>query len=207
MSPITFFFFISITTHRTSIHLHKIHPFLFLYCNTFLFLEANNFTQTGGFMFLIIVITSYVITALTEYLLHRYYLHKANGHPHVSEHHVLFHGRSTFENPSRLRRDILSSPGYIFFSWLPTGLLSILIYAIQPLYGLLFGLTGGFYLAWVESSHYLFHKPQALFIEKSRIYQQLKLHHKIHHIYYNTNYGIGSSLWDHILHTKSKRTN
>lgn len=156
-------------------------------------------------MFLITIITSYLITALIEYLLHRYYLHKASGHPHISEHHSLFHGEFTFENPTRSRIDIVSSPGYIFSSWLPAGIISATLWSSHPFQGLLFGLTAAFYLAWIEISHYLFHKPQDLFIEKFYIYQQLKTHHKIHHTYYKTNYGIGSYLWDYILHTRKKK--
>ncbi len=155
-------------------------------------------------MFIIVIISSFMLCALMEYLLHKFYLHKSSGHPHISEHHVSFHGRKTYEVADASYKDIVSNIVYIIFSWLPCGIIGFTMYPQFPKLGTLFATIGFLYLLWVETVHYLFHKPHYYFIEDGPIFKKLKEHHRIHHIYYKTNFGIGSTLWDIILKTKKK---
>lgn len=153
-------------------------------------------------MILVILICAYLVASLMEYILHRYYLHKESGHPHITEHHVTFHGKRTYENMDTTYKDIVSNIWYILASWLPCLLVGSAIYRINTLYGVIFTSTGGLYLIWVEVGHYLFHKPHGYFIEGFTLFKDIKEHHKIHHTYYQNNFGIGSSVWDYLLKTK-----
>jgi len=153
-------------------------------------------------MILAIIISAYLLASLMEYVLHRYYLHKESGHPHITEHHVTFHGRSTYENMDTSYKDIVSNIWYILASWLPCLLISALFYSLNSYYAIIFSLTSAIYLTWVEVGHYLFHKPHDYFIERFSFFKLIKEHHKIHHTYYQSNFGIGSSVWDYLLKTK-----
>jgi len=153
-------------------------------------------------MSLFIILASFMLTALTEYLLHRYYLHKNSGHPHITDHHINFHGNSTYENPEAERNEIVSNLAYILISWTPCVLVSLHWVYTHIFYGFLFAFTGLCYLTWVETVHYLFHKPHNFYIEGTHTFYHLKKHHRTHHTYYKTNYGIGSSIWDYIFQTK-----
>lgn len=155
-------------------------------------------------MIISIILSSFMLCSLMEYLLHKYYLHKNSGHPHISQHHVMFHGKTSYEHAEASYKDIVSNLGYITTSWLPAGLIGFIIIPYDSTLGVLFATTGLLYLIWVECSHYLFHKPHHFFIEKLYIFKQLKEHHRLHHIHYQTNFGIGSSVWDVILKTQNK---
>lgn len=153
-------------------------------------------------MLIIILISAYLLASFTEYMLHRYYLHKESGHPHIIGHHVTFHGKRTYENTDASYKDIVSSGWYILASLLPCLIITAITYQANTLYALIFSSVSGCYLLWVEVSHYLFHKPHKYFIERFTFFKRIKQHHKIHHTYYQTNFGIGSSFWDYLLKTK-----
>lgn len=125
-------------------------------------------------MVLVIIIAGYLVAALMEYVLHRYYLHKESGHPHITEHHVTFHGKTTYENMDTSYKDIVSNIWYILVSLLPNALGTAIIYNINPLYAMTFGLSGVLYLIWVEVSHYLFHKPHGYAIERFSFLKTLR---------------------------------
>lgn len=155
-------------------------------------------------MFIVIIFSSFMLCSLMEFLLHKFYLHKNNRHPHITKHHVMFYGKTTYEHPDSTYKDIMSNAGYIFSSWLPSGLIGFQLYKTTPTLGCLFATTGLLYLLWVEGAHYLFHKPHHFFIENRKFFKALKEHHRLHHIFYQSNFGIGSSVWDLILKTKKK---
>lgn len=149
-------------------------------------------------MFLII---GFLTAALMEYLLHRYYLHKPS-HSHIVHHHKIF--RKKYEDPSQKVKDIMSAPSYIFSSSLLTLITTIVwtIVSTEPAYTIyVYGLI---YLIGLEYFHYLFHSPKKIWIEKTTLFQMLKEHHHLHHIHFNSNFGIGSTLFDHLLKTKFK---
>ncbi|WP_423739195.1 sterol desaturase family protein [Clostridium thermarum] len=58
------------------------------------------------------------------------------------------------------------------------------------------------YNFWEEFIHLYFHKKSNLFIIKLNLFKHLKEHHRVHHYIYNSNYGIGTTLWDYVLGTK-----
>lgn len=153
-------------------------------------------------MIVLIIITGILMASLMEYMLHKYYLHKSGEHPHIAKHHVLFHGKTTYESQDASYKDIVSNIGYILFTWSPCGLVAIILFPINTSYAMAFALSGVLYTVWVEFVHYLFHKPHGWWIEENRLFQNLKEHHRIHHIYFKSNYGIGASFWDYIVKTE-----
>lgn len=135
---------------------------------------------------------------LLEYLLHRYYLHQST-HAHLTEHHKIF--LEQYENKSYGYKDIVSKPGYVFTSSLLALILTIsLSFFYQGTY--IIYISALVYLVWVEWTHYLFHSPSDSIIESTKVFQLLKEHHHQHHLKFKLNYGIGSTIMDHIFRSK-----
>lgn len=147
-----------------------------------------------------VFILGYLSAALMEYLLHKIYLHKST-HPHITLHHKIF--RYNYEDPNYGVKDIVSKPGYVLASSLLSVILSIVLDPYINNSYLIF-VSGMLYLIWVEYVHYLFHSPRGTLLEKLTLFKMIKEHHRAHHIQFNGNYGIGSTLFDHILRTKLK---
>lgn len=155
-------------------------------------------------MILLMMIIGYLVTATTEYLLHRYYLHGNTEHSHTTNHHKNFNGAETFENDLMGIKDIASNPTYIFMTSLPAFILTLFLLFSVGFNAFWIYITALVYDFWLENVHYLFHSPRHTKFEKSEMFMQLKEHHRIHHEKYKVNYGIGSTLIDHILRTKLK---
>lgn len=151
-------------------------------------------------MILIYLFMGYIAGSLMEYLLHRLYLHRPN-HSHLKIHHVDFF--KTFEDPSASFKGIASKPAYILTSSVLGLVLSLQFMFVDP-YAFIIWPASLLYLLWVEFVHYLFHSPKGLFIERFSIFTRLKSHHHQHHLRITINYGIGSSLIDHIFKTKGR---
>jgi sterol desaturase/sphingolipid hydroxylase (fatty acid hydroxylase superfamily) len=64
-----------------------------------------------------------------------------------------------------------------------------------------FAATMALYYAGYESLHFLMHKPSVPFIERSRIFQFIKRHHRIHHFHMNRNLNVLLPLADLVLGT------
>jgi sterol desaturase/sphingolipid hydroxylase (fatty acid hydroxylase superfamily) len=64
-----------------------------------------------------------------------------------------------------------------------------------------FAVTMGIYYAGYESLHFLMHKPSVPFIERSRPFQFIKRHHRIHHFHMNRNLNVLLPLADLVLGT------
>lgn len=144
-------------------------------------------------MFVLIGLSSLVLTMMMEYLLHRFYLHLPN-HSHLSDHHKNYHGSSTFIHPGISFADVASKHSYILLTALPGVVLSLLFF--QPF---AFFIAIG-YAYFIEWAHYVIHKGT-----HPTWIQPLFDHHKIHHISYLTNYGIGSTFIDYLFSTKEKK--
>lgn len=147
-----------------------------------------------------VFILGYLSAALMEYFLHKIYLHKPN-HSHITLHHKIF--RHNYEDPNYHVKDIVSKPSYVMASSLLSLVLSVVLYPFIHDSYLIF-VSGMLYLIWVEYVHYLFHSPKGYFLEKLTLFKMIKEHHRVHHTLFNGNYGIGSTLYDHILRTKLK---
>lgn len=152
-------------------------------------------------LIIIFLTVGYLSAAFMEYMLHRYYLHLPT-HSHTTHHHKIF--RYDYEDTSQTAKDIVSAPAYIFASSLLALTLTIFFMVLQPTTAYLIYLSALVYLIGLEYLHFLFHSPKKIWIEKMVLFLLLKEHHHLHHIHFNINYGIGSTLYDYILRTKLK---
>lgn len=155
-------------------------------------------------MFLLAIITGLGASSLVEYLLHRYYLHRSPQEAHITKHHKNFNGEISYSQKNAKKDDIASSKIYLSVNvalYLPLG---YAFFKASPLLGALFLVSALTYTFWIEYVHLLFHRPGGKHIEETDLFKAIKEHHRIHHIHYRINYGIGSDWWDRILMTKKK---
>lgn len=153
-----------------------------------------------------LVITTLVIAflaaSLIEYLLHRIYLHNNYRNPHVQIHHKDFDGEISYSKKDTKFRTIASGERYVILNILLYSPLGIIITFINSSLGIIYFASAIIYTMWVEFVHYYFHTGKKMLLDDFKFYKLLKEHHRIHHVLYNFNYGIGSSIWDRILRTK-----
>jgi sterol desaturase/sphingolipid hydroxylase (fatty acid hydroxylase superfamily) len=64
-----------------------------------------------------------------------------------------------------------------------------------------FAATMGLYYIGYEGTHYLMHRPTFGWVERSRPFQFIKRHHKIHHVHMNRNLNVLLPLADLVLGT------
>lgn len=138
-------------------------------------------------------------------MLHRFWLHKKSGHAHLSDHHKNYHGKGNFEHSNSKWSDIASSNVYILVNvllWMPA------VWAFSKMSlmeGAVFAAVAFAYTMWVEVIHFYIHSPRGNLLEKTPIYIWLKENHRLHHIHYDRNFGIGSAIWDWVLGTRYKK--
>jgi len=144
----------------------------------------------------------FLTSSLVEYMLHKEYLHRDDNMHHITKHHNDYHGEKSYSIPGSKWNEIASSPAYIISNILIYLPLSVLAYFASVPFGSAFTMTAVGYTLWVEIAHFWYHAPLNSSIEKTSVFKFIKEHHRQHHIIYNKNYGIGSSIWDRILGTK-----
>lgn len=151
------------------------------------------------------VITSIIIglisSALVEYLLHRFYLHKPN-HSHLLVHHKEYRNNAFVQNVKI--SDVASSPVYIISNIFLYSMFFIIIFILNKFIGILGFFIAVSYTIWVELIHFEFHSNKDKFFKQYKWFSYLKKHHFTHHKIYNQNYNIGSDFWDVLLKTKTK---
>lgn len=145
-----------------------------------------------------------LVSAFVEYGFHKKYLHRDAKNGHIVIHHKDFHGNSAYENPHAKWKDVASSWAYIFANVAIYFPLSVFLCIFSRAWAGVFFFCALTYTFWVEGSHYLFHAPKGYYFEKWKWFQLVKEHHRIHHVVYSRNFGIGSTFWDHVLKTKNK---
>ncbi len=154
---------------------------------------------------LIVILAGLLIGQLIEYLLHRFWLHRSPLQDHLTVHHKLYHGNRKFEHRDAQWEDVASSNIYIVMH----GVLAMPVgaYILQQSLELfaLFMITVIGYALWVEVVHFHMHVPSDHWLEKTRLFRVLYDHHRMHHIYYEDNFGIGSHVWDYVFGTHNKR--
>jgi len=155
-------------------------------------------------MYILIIISAFLLSSLTEYILHRFFLHRSTEVGHIKEHHAKFGGHQSYSNIHSSYKDILSGTKYIITNIIPYLLVSIYLSFTKIRYGLIFFIVAFIYTIWIEWSHYVFHHPLNTRLESLKTFKRLSYHHKLHHSYYVINYGIGSRFWDLIF--RSLRT-
>jgi sterol desaturase/sphingolipid hydroxylase (fatty acid hydroxylase superfamily) len=155
-------------------------------------------------MFLYAVIAGAGASSLVEYLLHRYYLHRSPKEPHIVKHHKNFNGETSYSQTNANKADIVSSNLYLAVNVALYSPFGYAFFQISQSFGIFFFASAIGYTLWIEYVHLLFHRPTGNRIEEIAFFKTIKEHHRIHHIRYRVNYGIGSDWWDRVFKTKRK---
>lgn len=149
--------------------------------------------------------------AFHRYWLHRPWLPKDCFTTHTLVHHQLCKYDDTFHVTEEEQHEALTfawwgGPTLIAISVTPWALLSWGLHASGvafPYVAFLIAFTVALSLYYIgyEGFHYLMHKPTIPFVERSRLFQFLKRHHRIHHIRMNRNLNVLVPLADLVLGT------
>ena len=147
------------------------------------------------------IVLGYISATLSEYLLHRLYLHKTNDEDHVVYHHIDYNSREHYVVSTTTYSEVASSVSYILLTASLTFPVAILGHLIGIVHLPLFMVVGVGYAFLLEIMHVHYHKGTQNVLTSSKYFKKLAFHHYIHHMYYDKNFGIGSRLWDFILRT------
>jgi sterol desaturase/sphingolipid hydroxylase (fatty acid hydroxylase superfamily) len=144
------------------------------------------------------IILGFLSSSFVEYCLHRFYLHGSPNSSHVIKHHKQFIGESFEQHEADIKK-ITSKWSYVLSNILCYTPLSYVFFIKNFIAGILYLLTGIFYTLWVEYAHLHYHRSGWDKIGRLIIFKRLKQHHVLHHDHMNTNFGVGSVVWDKIL--------
>lgn len=155
-------------------------------------------------LILSIVISAFLYSSLIEYCLHRFIQHSTYEMDHIKNHHRIFHGIKSYEYEAAKSEDILLDLKGILLNATLYLIPTSIVFLQNKLLGVLFFIVCFLYNLWEECVHFYSHKSAKVFLEKFQLFIKLKEHHRVHHYIYNSNYGIGSTLWDVVFNTKRK---
>lgn len=150
------------------------------------------------------IISAFLYSSLIEYCLHRFVQHRSYEVEHIKNHHRIFHGIKSYELEEAKSQDILLDVKGILLNSLLYLLPATIIFTQSKIFGIIFLVVCYLYNLWEECVHFYSHKSAKVFFEKFELFKKLKEHHRVHHYIYNSNYGIGSTLWDALLRTKKR---
>ncbi len=157
-----------------------------------------------------------VQSSFFEWVFHRYWLHrpwlpKDCFTAHTLVHHQLCKFEDTFEVVEHEQEEALhfqwwGGPFLVSLNIIPWVLLAWALAASGaklPYLAFLisFSIAALAYYVGYESIHYFMHKPRLDFVERSRWFQFLKKHHRIHHVHMNRNLNVLFPLADLVLGT------
>jgi hypothetical protein len=162
------------------------------------------------------VILATIQSSFFEWAFHRYWLHrpwlpKDCFTTHTLIHHQLCKYDDTFQVTEEEQEEALhfqwwGGPLLVGINVIPWGLAAWGLSASGaelPYLTFLAGFTVAAlaYYAGYESLHYFMHKPTIALVERSRWFQFLKKHHRIHHVHMNRNLNVLLPLADLVLGT------
>ena len=162
------------------------------------------------------VVVGIVQGSFFEWAFHRYWLHrpwlpKDCFTTHTLIHHQLCKFDDTFHVTHEEQHEALhfawwGGPTLIAICALPWVILSWVLHAnghVLPYLAFLISFVVAMTLYYIgyEGFHYLMHKPMIPFIERSRVFQFLRRHHRIHHVRMNRNLNVLIPLADLVLGT------
>ncbi len=155
--------------------------------------------------------SSFFEWAFHRYWLHRPWLPKDCFTTHTLIHHQLCKFDDTFhvvedEQEEALHFQWWGGPILVSINivpWVLTAWALAALGASLPFLAFLiaFSVTASLYYVGYESLHYFMHKPKIDFVERSRWFQFLKKHHRIHHVHMNRNLNVLLPLADLLLGT------
>ena len=162
------------------------------------------------------IIVAVIQSSFFEWTFHRYWLHrpwrpKECFTQHTLIHHQLCKFDDTFHVSEKEQHEALSfmwwgGPVLIAINVLPWALLAgvLRISGVSVPDGpflVTFAAGMALYYAGYEGTHFLMHKPTIGWIERSRPFQFIKRHHRIHHVRMNRNFNVLLPLADIVLGT------
>ncbi len=160
---------------------------------------------------LAVIQSSFFEWAFHRYWLHRPWMPKDCFTTHTLIHHQLCKFDDTFhvveeEQEEALHFQWWGGPVLVSMNIIPWVLLAWALAArglVAPYVAYLvsFSVAAFAYYIGYESLHYFMHKPRVKFIERSRWFQFLKRHHRIHHVHMNRNLNVLVPLADLVLGT------
>jgi sterol desaturase/sphingolipid hydroxylase (fatty acid hydroxylase superfamily) len=147
-------------------------------------------------------ISAFLYSSLVEYCLHRFVQHSSYEMEHIKNHHRIFHGLKSYEIKDAKSEDILLNAKGILLNCALYLLPATAIFMQNKTFGILFLAVCFLYNLWEEYVHLYSHKSANMFFEQLEVFKKLKEHHRVHHYIYNSNFGIGTTLWDVVFRTK-----
>ena len=165
---------------------------------------------------LVAALVSVVQASFVEWAFHRYWLHrpwlpKDCFTQHTLIHHQLCKFDDTFHVTDEEQHEALTfawwgGPLLIAINMVPWVLAAWTLNSsgvALPYLAFLITVVVGISVYYVgyESLHYFMHKPTIAFIERSRVFQFIKRHHRIHHVHMNRNLNVLLPLADLVLGT------
>lgn len=153
-------------------------------------------------LLLLNVILAFLYSSCIEYFLHRFVQHSSYEMDHIKNHHRIFHGIKSYEAETVKSEDILLDANGIMLNGGLYLLPALIVFTQNKIFGVLFLAACLVYNLWEEYVHLYSHKSAKTFLEKLEFFRKLKEHHRVHHYIYNSNYGIGTELWDVVFRTK-----
>jgi hypothetical protein len=165
---------------------------------------------------LVATLVSVVQGSFVEWAFHRYWLHrpwlpKNCFTQHTLIHHQLCKFDDTFHVTEEEQHEALTfawwgGPMLIALNAAPWALISWALHAsgiALPYLAFVITIAAGISVYYVgyESLHYFMHKPSLPFVERSRVFQFIKKHHRIHHVHMNRNLNVLLPLADLLLGT------
>jgi sterol desaturase/sphingolipid hydroxylase (fatty acid hydroxylase superfamily) len=114
----------------------------------------------------------------------------------------MFHGVRSYETQDAKAEDILLDIKGVALNIILYLIPAAFVFTKSKTLGILFFIVCLLYNLWEECVHLYSHKSSNIFLKKLGFFTRLKEHHRVHHYIYNSNYGIGSTLWDVVFRTK-----
>jgi hypothetical protein len=158
-----------------------------------------------------VVQSSFFEWAFHRYWLHRPWLPKECFTQHTLIHHQLCKFDDTFHVVEEEQHEALTfmwwgGPVLVAINIAPWVLLAVALSAMGAslpylTFLITFAAVVSLYYAGYEGLHFLMHKPSVPFIERSRPFQFIKRHHRIHHFHMNRNLNVLLPLADLVLGT------
>lgn len=146
----------------------------------------------------------FLIASLTEYLLHRFYLHRDVDNEHIKHHHKIYSSQLHFVVDGTMYKDVASSWRYIWLTILLGMPLGVVFWYFSFLNLITFFCVSVVYAYGLEVFHVAIHSGYQGMISRTELYSKVMDNHYIHHKVYDKNYGIGSYHWDILFRTKSE---
>lgn len=152
----------------------------------------------------------FVYCSFFEWGLHKYIMHmdhvlKYPFRAHQLEHHEIFKADSTYFIQDKKHLDTVT------FAWWNAPVLMALHF---PIFALSYFFLGGLgtaigmlsamvlYYAMYEYFHFCMHVPGNRFFERTRFFQFVQTHHRLHHVHYMKNLNVVVPIADFILRTR-----